>query len=295
MDLLTSNPFLKMAFVLWAVFWMAGYFAHKVSRPHPTDIQLPLIFRLPFGNPRSNGTLGNEGIYGQIFGYLNGIVWFLAAYGIINTRIAIAILSVGIVLLTFWLLWSWSKYTTLPKPKMHNVSSIEKSTEMSGKGSKKIISLLIHPERNWGIVSLIVSTAIIFAFLTLWIFLILSNRTQELLLNQSESSVLGFLTILIVGVLTLIGIVFAVFPIIYLLDVRFDAEGIRVLTLSGYRFVRWSSVEQIRVRSRDVIILDTREQSVSVPLLSFQSPQTIIVEIQECVLRNHLAGNKITS
>jgi hypothetical protein len=90
-----------------AFLWAAGYFAHR-RRPESSDIWLPWILRLPFGNPRSDGSLNTIGLLTQIFGYLLVITSGLLASKIIGSEIAVKLILGGVTLLgmgLFLVLW----------------------------------------------------------------------------------------------------------------------------------------------------------------------------------------------
>lgn len=284
----------KHVVIPFVVFWLLGYWLHKRMKSDVSDIRLPWIIQLFFGIPRSDDTLSTAGITLQLLGYLYGATGVMVALGVIGKEAANYTVGGGGMLLSIWFIWTLKseQKITVSKPPIGPENIGEDNQWRIANTIKGEILPKIRTQRNWWVVVFISITFLSIVIMALWMMWILSvTLLPKMSTGQASSNAALFISIVMIGILAIVGIAFAIFPMLYLLDVRFRSEGIRVLTLTGYRFVRWSDIVEIQIRGRDTIILETGEQSIPILLLSFQSPQEIIGEIQKRVSGNNFGDS----
>ncbi|MBI5304864.1 MAG: hypothetical protein HY868_22200 [Chloroflexi bacterium] len=280
---MTTEYILKIVAVPLMIFWLIGYLAHKQLRPEQADIRLPLIARLFFGNPRADGTLSTAGICAQLFGYTNATTWVLVGMRLIDRETGLYAISSEALLLSLWFIWTQRSGQGAERRPDIGIDYLKMHRQWETNTHKQQIPLaVIRPERNWWVIGFVVFTFSVFALMALWLLWFSTSRLLQLLsTGLMQSSYPSVAVFVLLDILTLVGILFAIFPVVSLLDIRIDTEGIRVLTLAGYRCMRWSAVTEAHVRARDQIVLVSRDQTLSITLLTFKSPESVIAEIEK--------------
>lgn len=280
------DTLIRMVLIPFAVFWLLGLFAHFRFRSSPTDIHLPLVVRLLFGNPRRDGTLSITGVICQLFGYLLGILFILRGFRLINFDTAGFLIAGSAILLSVWLIRSTQREEKLRKQAGLELDSPSVNTRSSNRTIQitpvELSFQTTQPRRNWWVVGFIVSVLSVLILGSIWVIWVMINLLLTDIASGKFANQLPFsISFIVVIILEVAGLGSVVALIFFALDVRFSHEGVRVFTFSGWHYVRWADVLQIQVKARDMIVLMTKEKNVTVPLLSFHAPEKIIAEISQ--------------
>lgn len=280
--------YLMLSGILWITVFLAGRARHKrIASDSPAAIRLPWLSGLFFGSFRSDHVFDLIGTTIQLSGYhmvVAGIVWASECWPV-GVSSLFVLGNYLLILVESGLTSWWIKR----KAKKHCgvTLAIPKQRWQMEEGTLKAIPIAgVRPPLNRLVVGVALIASCAFIAACLWLWLMLYRGNWQTPTPHPASSA----TLIVFTLVTLPGIVVVIFANLAYFSLRLSKEGLRILTLSGYRSLRWSDVIQMVSTKQDEITLLSAKGEIQLRLGFYKSPEAIIAEIAQRVEANSRLG-----